>query len=353
MEHAYLRRDAEYDGVFVLAVRTTRIFCRPSCPARKPKPQNVEFFATPREALRAGYRPCQRCRPLDTDGRPPDWIQPVLAALDEDGAGRLRDSDLRSLGVDPTRVRRWFRRQYGLTFQEYHRARRLGTALRHLRAGGDLTMSGLNHGYASSSGFREAFERVFGQPPGRGRRLDCVVVQPLASPLGPLLSAATAKGVCLLSFAERGTLAAESAGLSRAFRQPVVPGRHEHLQRLATQLEEYFAGRRRTFDLPLDCPGTRFQRDVWNGLLKIPFGETVSYAELARRIGRPDAQRAVGQANHRNRVGIIIPCHRVVNADGRLGGYGGGLWRKQALLEHEAHVLAAAGKRPRDQVKTC
>jgi AraC family transcriptional regulator of adaptative response/methylated-DNA-[protein]-cysteine methyltransferase len=169
---------------------------------------------------------------------------------------------------------------------------------------------------------------------------DCIVTRQLSSVVGPLLAAATTRGVCLLSFADGAATTAESENLKRMFLRPVVRGTNEHLDRLAAQLEEYFAGQRHAFDLPLDYAGTPFQRDVWNGLLGIPFGQTISYAELARRIGRPDAQRAVGQANHHNRITIVIPCHRVVNADGALGGYGGGLHRKQYLLEHEVKVLA-------------
>ncbi len=341
MTRAYLASDASYDGVFVVAVRTTGIFCRPSCPARKPLPRNVTFFATPAEAQAAGFRACKRCRPLEADGRPPAWVSDLLAAVEKDPSARWRDADLRALGIDPARARRYFRKHHGLTFQAYCRQRRLGDALNQIRNGTDLDTVVLGHGYESHSGFRDAFARTFGRPPGRSRQADCVVTARLESPLGPLDVAATDDGVCQLEFA--GPRAEDpTAALQRLFECAVVPGRHPHLDQLRDELAAYFAGRLRQFTVPLVFPGTSFQKAVWRQLLKIPYGETCSYEDVARALGAASAQRAVGAANGRNRIAIVIPCHRVVNKDGRLGGYGGELWRKQFLLDLERRTMNGA-----------
>lgn len=335
MERAYLRRDASYDGIFFVAVRTTGVFCRPSCPARKPRPANVEYFDSSHAALCAGYRPCKRCRPLHTDGRPPQWVERLLQQADAAPTARVRDTDVRHLGIDPARARRYFKRHFGMTFQAYNRARRMGTALREIRRGANLTRVGLDHGFASNSGFRDAFERTFGQPPGQARGSDCLTTQMIESPLGPLLACATSEAVCLLEYTDRRALETQVKALRKRFGCAIVPGTNPVLARLSDELAEYFAGQRRKFTVPVAYPGTPFQQAVWRELMRIPYGANISYEELARRVKRPGAQRAVGLANGKNRIAILIPCHRVVNKNGQLGGYGGGLWRKQKLLDIE------------------
>ncbi len=335
MERAFFASDASYDGIYWTAVRTTGIFCRPSCPARKPSPENVEFYGSPKEALFAGYRPCKRCRPLDTNGRPPDWVNTLLAKIEEKPEERLTAADLRHLNVDPARARRWFLLHYGMTFATFCRARRLQRAFTQLRNGAELDEVALGHGYESHSGFREAFGKTFGTPPGQSRDRECVVTTMLESPLGPLVVAATDQGVCLVEFTDRRMLEAQFETLRNRFGVPVVPGRHEHLDRLKEELTRYFAGELREFKVSITSPGSEFQERVWRELRRIPYGETISYEVLATRVGRPRAQRAVGHANGLNRVAILIPCHRVINKDGKLGGYGGGLWRKRLLLELE------------------
>jgi len=342
MEHAFRRRDATYDGIFFLAVRTTGIFCRPSCPARKPLVQNVEFFATAGEALAAGYRPCKRCRPLHADGRPPEWVERLLMALDQNPEARLTDASLRAMNIDPVRARRHFRQHYGLTFQAYARGRRLGQALGQLRQGVDLDDVALGNGYESHSGFREAFAQAFGRPPGKSRDADCIVTTWIESPLGPLVLAATTEGVCLLEFSDPARIEMQFDTLRRHFDRAIVPGSTPHLDTLQAELASYFAGTLKAFSVPVVYHGTPFQEKVWTALQQIPYGETRSYEDLARTIGAPRASRAVGSANGLNRVAIVIPCHRVVNKSGELGGYGGGLWRKRILLDLEQKGQAAA-----------
>jgi AraC family transcriptional regulator of adaptative response/methylated-DNA-[protein]-cysteine methyltransferase len=335
MERAFFAKDASYDGLFFTGVRTTGIFCRPSCPARKPRRRNIEFFPSVDRALFAGYRPCQRCRPLEADGRHPEWAQRLLAMIDAEPDRRIRTAELRSLGLTPERVRRHFRRTFGMTFDAYCRARRLGGAFESLREGANLDSAAVDAGYESLSGFREAFGRHFGAPPGRARAGECIRVAWLPTPLGPMVVGATDEGLCLLEFSDRRMLERQLSILGRRFKVPLVPGEHEHLRRAKLQLAEYFAVKRREFEIPLHVVGSEFQQKVWRALQEIPYGETRSYRDLARAVRSPDAVRAVGQANGMNRVAIVIPCHRVVNADGRLGGYGGGLWRKQRLLALE------------------
>ena len=231
MYAALVGRDSSYDGICITAVRTTGIFCRPSCPARKPHRENVEFFADSGEALLAGYRPCRRCKPL----------QPKNAAL----------------------------------------------------------------------------------------------MARLLTPLGPMAAAATEKGVCLLEFADRSRLETQIQRLKTHLGCAVVPGRNGHLAQLEEELKLYFQGGLRDFSVPLVIAGSDFQRAAWEFLRKIPYGETRSYADQARTIGRSRAQRAVGRANGDNRLAILIPCHRVIRGDGSISGYGGGVLRKRFLLELE------------------
>lgn len=335
MVRAYQASDSTYDGVFFLGVRTTGIFCRPSCRARKPYPQNVEFFATAQEALFAGYRPCKRCRPLEIGADMPQWASDLLAEMERDPALRLKDDDLRARGLDPASVRRFFLKRYGQTFHAYTRARRLGKAFAAIQNGAGLDDVALGYGYESHSGFREAFSRLFGQAPGQSRNAAQIVVDWLDTPLGPVVAGATDGGICLLEFTDRSILDAQFATLQERFGLPIVPGNNPHLAHLRDELARYFAGDLDCFSVPVVYPGTPFQGRVWDGLLTIPYGETRSYAELAEEIGEPGAARAVGHANSLNRIAIVIPCHRVVNKGGKLGGYGGGLWRKQLLLDLE------------------
>jgi AraC family transcriptional regulator of adaptative response/methylated-DNA-[protein]-cysteine methyltransferase len=335
MRRALSRRDGAFDGLFYFGVRTTGIFCRPSCSARKPLERNVEFFASVREASFAGYRPCKRCRPLEANGTAPGWVQRLLQQIERDPSARIRNTQLRGLGIDPARARRHFQKHFGMTFQAYARARRLGRAFDQIKRGIAMDEVALGQGYESQSGFREAFVRAFGRAPGGSKDTDCVVVTWMESPLGPLVAAANARAVVLLEFSERRMLEAQFDTLRRRFRTAIVPGENAHLVQLKRELAEYFDGRRKQFSVPLEFPGTEFQQKVWNALLEIPYGETCSYEDIARKVGVPGAVRAVGTTNGLNRIAIVIPCHRVVNKGGKLGGYGGGLWRKQTLLNLE------------------
>ncbi len=335
MYKALLKKDPSYEGVFMVAVKTTGIFCRPTCPAKKPRRDNCEFYESPRTALLAGYRPCKRCRPLEPEGERPDWIRPVLDALQENPGTRMKDSDLRERGFEPSRVRRWFNAHHGITFQGYQRLLRLGEALGRLRLGDEITQVAYEFGYESLSGFRDAFQRLFNETPGNRNGQAVVTVNRILTPLGPMLAGTSERGICLLEFVDRRMIETQINRLRKSLKCTFVPGNHRFLTQLHSELVEYFDGKRKEFSVPLDLPGSPFTRRTWEELAKIPYGETRSYQEQARMVGNPAAVRAVARANGDNRVCIIVPCHRVIGADGTMTGYGGGIWRKKVLLELE------------------
>jgi AraC family transcriptional regulator, regulatory protein of adaptative response / methylated-DNA-[protein]-cysteine methyltransferase len=335
---ALVAKDGTYEGRFIAAVKTTGIFCRPTCPARKPKPQNVEFFATTREALLRGYRACKVCTPLAAPGTAPDFIQALLHRLSQQPAIRITDHDLRRLGLEPATVRRWFQRQHGITFQAYQRLHRINLAFQKLQRGETVTAAAFDSGYESLSGFQDSFKAVFGVAPTHTRQQQLLNLTRLETPLGPMLACGTAQGICLLEFTDRRGLETELQDLARRLNAVIVQSENPHFAPLRAQLADYFGGTRREFSLPLHTPGTAFQQTVWQELGRIPYGSTRSYGQQAAALGRPTAVRAVASANGLNRIAILIPCHRVIGADGHLTGYAGGLWRKKRLLELEQQV---------------
>jgi AraC family transcriptional regulator of adaptative response/methylated-DNA-[protein]-cysteine methyltransferase len=336
MYSAFLRKDPGFEGIFVVGVKTTGVFCRPTCPARKPKPENIEFLSSAHDALLHGYRPCKVCTPLVYKGAAPDWLKPLLNEINGTRQFRLKDSDLRNRGLQPSRVRYWFKKHHGMTFQAYLRTLRIGQAFGRIRYGDEVTTAAFESGYESLSGFADSFKKTTGLPPSKsnGRRL--IATTRMLTPLGPMLAGATEDGICLLEFVDRRALETELQMLRRLLNAETVTGFSRHFETLNGQLAEYFSGERSEFDLPLVLAGTHFQKKVWTELLKIPYGSTRSYREQAKAIGFTSAVRAVARANGENRIAIIIPCHRVIGADGTLVGYGGGLWRKQWLLNLES-----------------
>jgi AraC family transcriptional regulator of adaptative response/methylated-DNA-[protein]-cysteine methyltransferase len=335
MYRALVDRDQSFEGLFFACVRTTGIFCRPTCSARKPKPENVEYASTVQEALHRGYRPCRVCDPMSAGAAAPNWLAPLVDEIRTRPDARMRDDDLRVRGLDPVQVRRTFKRSFGMTFQAYQRACRLGAAMKALHDGSRTLDAGMDAGFESDSGFREAFARVFGATPGSARGTAVLTASWIETPLGPMLAIAGNQGLELLEFVDRRALETELRALQRTFGSAILPGDHPILERTAAQLREYFAGERMAFDIPLRQSGSDFQRRAWDALCEIPYGETRSYADMARRVGSPGAVRAIGRVNGQNRIAIVVPCHRVIRSDGSLCGYGGGKWRKQWLLDHE------------------
>ena len=335
MYQALLDKDSHFEGLFIVGVKTTGIFCRPSCTARKPKRENVSFFTDTKEALLQGYRPCKVCKPMEPLGHTPAYIERLLEELKENPDLRLKDYDLRTRGLEPERVRRWFKKHHGMTFHAYQRSLKINQAIGNIQFGETVTQTAFGHGYESLSGFQETFKKISGHAPSRANGKTVISLTRLTTPLGPMIAGASKEGICLLEFADRPMLPTQIKRLEKYLNAVILPGENPHFTILNQQLEAYFEGERKSFDLPFILPGTAFQKKVWQALMGIPYGETRSYQQQALAIDKPKAIRAVGTANGDNRLAIIIPCHRVIGADGKLTGYGGGIWRKQWLLDHE------------------
>ena len=240
-----------------------------------------------------------------------------------------------ALAIDPSTARRQFKRHYGMTFQAYHRARRMGLALSEVRKGSRVDEARNGSGFESESGFREAFAKIFGEPPTNAKNRAPLFVERIDTPLGAMIAVADDEGLRLLEFIDRRATERELSTLRKRLATNVVPGEHRHLTATRQQLADYFSGRNLEFDIPLAPVGSAFQLRAWKILRSIPLGETRSYSWMAKRLGDENARRAVGRANGTNMICIVIPCHRVIRADGTLCGYGGGLWRKKWLLDHE------------------
>jgi len=339
MYRALIAKDGSFDGLFFVGVKTTGIFCRPTCSAKKPKRKNVVYFASAKEALLTGFRPCKLCRPMEPRGQTPPAIQKLLASLRDDQPPRLRDADLRKQGMQPSAVRRWFKKNHGLTFQGYLRSLRLGQALGHIVQGEKVIDAAFASGYDSLSGFTDAFKKELGRSPGKSDLESVIQVTRISTALGPMFAAAVKEGICLLEFCDRRSLETQIERIKKIFKAQPFPGDNPHFKKLCEELGSYFAGRLRDFRVPVVLAGTEFQKKAWQALRTIPYGETRSYKKQAQLIGRPTAVRAVARANGDNRISIIIPCHRVIGANSELVGYGGGLWRKKYLLELERKNL--------------
>jgi len=335
MYNALLNKDSSFEGIFFVGVKTTGVFCRPTCTARKPKVENVDFFSSPKEALQNGYRPCKVCHPLQLNGEAPEWLKGLLKEIDEKQIGRITNSDLKERNIDPARISRWFKKYHGMTFQTYLRLLRVNRAFGQIKYGDKVAESAFESGYESLSGFVEAFKKSTGFSPSKSKSKNIITVTRILTPLGPMLAGATEEGICLLEFVDRRMLETQIKRLKKIFDAEFIPGENKHIDELNKQLKEYFEGKRKDFDLQLVIDGTDFQQKVWKELQKIPFGKTRSYQQQAIALGNPKAIRAVAKANGDNRIAVIIPCHRVIGKNGELVGYGGGMWRKQFLLNLE------------------
>ncbi|MHC8949123.1 bifunctional transcriptional activator/DNA repair enzyme AdaA [Sphingobacterium hungaricum] len=336
MYQIILDKDVAFEGVFFTAVKTTGIFCRPSCTARKPKPENIEFYKSTKECILKGYRPCKVCHPLDLLNETPFYIKQILSELSEDPSLKFKDFDLVKRGIEPNQLRRWFMRNHGITFQAYQRMFRINSAFKKIRKGESVTDVAFNSGFDSLSGFGDSFKQIFGVSPKNSKQQNIIDLKRIETPLGTMYVCATEKGVCLLEFTDRKMLETEFKSLAKSLNATIVQGDNAHFLLLENELKEYFEGKRKQFTVPLHTPGSDFQNSVWKALKDIPYGTTKSYKQQATYIGSPESVRAVANANGMNKISIIIPCHRVIGTDGSLTGYGGGIWRKKWLLELES-----------------
>ncbi|WP_343559986.1 trifunctional transcriptional activator/DNA repair protein Ada/methylated-DNA--[protein]-cysteine S-methyltransferase [Sphingobacterium sp.] len=336
MYKAIIAKDINYEGIFFTAVKTTGIFCRPSCTARKPKPENIEFFKSTKECILKGYRACKVCRPLELLNETPQYIKQIIDELSVDPSLKFKDYDLRQRGVEPNQLRRWFLKNHGITFQAYQRMYRINSAFKKIQNGESVTDVAFNSGFDSLSGFGDSFKQIFGVSPKNSKQQNIIDLKRIETPLGTMYACATEVGICLLEFTDRKMLEGEFKSLAKALNATIIQGSSLHFDLLEKELNEYFEGKRKEFTVPLHTPGSEFQNKVWRALKDIPYGETKSYKQQADYIGRPESIRAVANANGMNKISILIPCHRVVGANGSLVGYGGGIWRKKWLLELES-----------------
>ncbi|MCG7383680.1 trifunctional transcriptional activator/DNA repair protein Ada/methylated-DNA--[protein]-cysteine S-methyltransferase [Paenibacillus sp. ACRRY] len=335
---ALVAKDSEYEGLFYVGVKTTGVFCRPTCPARKPKFENCEFYETAQQALLASFRPCQRCRPLSHPNQVSDVVRILVEAVENNPEKRWKGQDFKDLSIDESTARRQFKKRFGMTFVEYARARRMGLALKNIRSGRTIIDAQLSTGYESSSGFRDAFSRIMGAAPTQVHDGQVLKASWLDTRLGPIMAVADDTALYLLEFVDRRGLEREVERLRKRTKSAIVPGVTEPIRSIERELAAYFDGTLTTFRTPLFYLGTPFQKSVWEQLMAIPLGETRSYQDIAVALGKPSACRAVAKANGANQLAIVIPCHRVINASGDLGGYGGGLTRKNWLLTHEKNT---------------
>ena len=267
----------------------------------------------------------------------PEEMAQLLQEVQLNPQFRISEWELRQRGFDPSTLRRWFQKHYGMSFQAFCRMNRINTAFGAIKDGNSVLDAALESGYASPSGLANAFEKTIGITPGKAKRepKNRLVYERFDAPLGPMIAVASEQGLCLLEFGDRRMLESEFTDLQQRLDAVLLPGTNEFTKAAVQQIGEYFAGTRKSFTVPLHAPGSAFQQRVWTALREIPFGEIRSYGDIASAIGEPKAMRAVGTANGMNRLAILIPCHRVIGADGALTGYGGGLWRKDWLLRHE------------------
>lgn len=334
---ALLSKDVRYEGAFFACISSTGIFCRSSCHARKPKKENVEFVLSSQEALRKGYRPCKLCSPMQVLSDKPDWLTVIFTAIEEQNQDRFSDEDIKNLGVDPNRVRRWFKKNHNMTFQAYLRSLRMGKAFGHLNQGGKVIDAAMEHGYESLSGFTHAFKQLTGKSPKNITGNKVIESYQLLTPLGPMLAASINEKICLLEFNDRRMLETELIAIQKYFKAPIVLKKNKVITQLQGELKEYFAGKRKIFSVALHMVGSDFQKHVWQVLMDIPYGQVRSYKQQAEAMKHHKAVRAVANANGANKMAIIIPCHRVIGSDGSLCGYGGGLERKRQLLKLEGY----------------
>jgi AraC family transcriptional regulator, regulatory protein of adaptative response / methylated-DNA-[protein]-cysteine methyltransferase len=328
---AFDRRDRALDGQFVGAVKTTRIYCKPSCPARRPLRENVEFFKTAAEARAAGYRACLRCRP-DEVGRDREAVAKALALIEDAEEALSLETLADAVSYAPHHFHRLFKRDTGVTPAAYARGIRAKRAALALDGSGSITAAIYEAGYSGPSRFYAETKGRLGMTPsawkngGAGVTIRWAIAD---TALGKMLLAATEKGICRLSFDE------DVSALRRRFPAARIEAGGAALAKLVSGAVSAVNQPAYMPTLPLDIQGTAFQQAVWQELTRIPAGETRTYAQIAMAVGKPNAVRATGSANGANNVAVLIPCHRVIRTDGSLGGYAYGLDRKEKLLKLE------------------
>jgi len=334
----FAARDTRFAGRLFLGVTSTGIFCRPGCPARTPKAENCRFFDKADKAVAAGFRACKRCHPMNMPGEASTLVKTLINLVEDNPDRRWSEKDLLARNIDPSTARRHFKERFGMTFSAYVRQRQLALASRALGKGDSVINAQLDAGFESPSGFRTAYAKTFGTAP-KNATGEALLIDWIDTPLGPMVTICNDAHVYLAEFTIRKNLHGQIAKLSKRHKRAILPGRTQVTSMVADQISGYFKGTLSNFDLPIVTTGTDFQKQVWDALIAIPYGQTCSYADLAVNVGNEKAVRAVASSNARNGLAIIIPCHRVISKGGGLGGYAGGLDKKQWLLDHEKSNL--------------
>ena len=332
---ALLDREPSFVGIFYVGVKTTSIFCIATCRARKPKLENVEFYTTFKEALDAGYRPCKVCKPTENANEAPEQVGQAMRMVSDNPKEKISDFQLRQNQISPELVRRWFNKNYGMTFQAYQRMYRINDAFQELKSGKKTTETAFDSGYESLSGFGYTYKKFIRKSPKKSVCNSIILISRLTTPLGPMFICATDEGICLLEFVDRRMMETEFKDLQKLLNAKIIACENQHIKKGKIEIAEYFDGQRKDFEVKIQTPGTDFQNSVWKCLKGTPYGETSTYQQQAKEINNPKAVRAVASANGFNRISIIVPCHRVISKDGKLAGYGGGIERKRWLIEHE------------------
>lgn len=335
---ALLARDTTYVGIFYAGVKTTSVFCIATCRARKPKKENVVFYKTYFDALKNGFRPCKICCPTENSCETPAQVLQAIETIKNNPKEKIQDYKLREQGISPDFVRRWFKKTYGFTFHTFQRMYRINNAYKELKDGKATTKIAFDSGYESLSGFGYTFKKILGKSPSNLTAENIILINRIATTLGPMFVCATEQGICLLEFTDRRMLETEFRDLQKLLNAQIIIGENAHIIQAKKEITEYFNGERINFTIALHTPGTDFQNQVWEALLKVPFGQTSTYKKQSISIGNPKAVRAVARANGFNRVAIIIPCHRIIAENGNLTGYAGGLERKKWLINFEKEV---------------
>ena len=336
--NALLRRDKLYNDKAWVCVKSTRIYCRLTCGARKPLETNVEFVFSIEDAIKKGYRPCKRCKPDEVLRPISELSQKMLKLLHDEPLKRWDSDSIKELGIDSGTLRRNFQRDFGTTFLQYARQHRLGAIVTDIENGAKIINAQIDAGYDSSSGFVDAIKKQIGSAPSNIKGQCILSAKWIETPIGIMLAIVNDDGLHLLEFAERKGLPTEINNLKK--KVGVIIFRSHNLHGLVEkELNEYFKGVRKSFTVPVTQYGTAFEKQVWKQLQLIQYGKTRSYKEQAEAINNPNAVRAVARANGANKVAIIIPCHRVIGSDGSMTGYAGKIWRKEWLLNHEAKII--------------
>lgn len=329
-------KDKKFDTQFLFAVKTTKIFCRPSCRAKKPKKENTLFYKTSKQAIQNGFRPCKICKPMEDINSTPDFIKKLIKEVETNPQKKIKDYDLKLQGLEPNTIRRWFKKNHNITFQAYQRMYRINHAFNQIN---ELTTSKIvkNTGFKSISGFNQSWKNLFNSSPKSNENKDIINIKRIDTKLGPIFICATQKGICLLEFTDRKMLETEFKDLKNRLNSIILPGENKHIINAEKQINQYFEKKRTQFNIELDMQGTKFEKNVWENLIKIKYGENLTYKNLSKQLNQPfqKIKNAIGK----NKISIIIPCHRMLGENKNLTNYGGGIERKKYLLNLEKEKL--------------